>query len=253
MLVIGRQIPAFKQDVPMTITRTKTQDRKNALVIEQEDINAYFKQARIQLQVSLGHTLESPQFRLTDDDKLVAVYLSEDFFARFEAFEHNGGMNNLALFNTATKRDAFAQGQIVEGKHCMNVDRYGSMTARFTLAGAAAPDNNPDHVAYGVFTPCPSDQIALADGRISEEALRKKAEVLLDDYSEFTNGESYRINVEVFERDDQGDFMKVEQSSLTGFHGQERAKAGLQAEAGHYQPVPAYQPRQKQCEDSPEL
>lgn len=236
----------------MTITRTATPDNRWALSIEKEAINAHYKQARIHLRTTFGTTLAKPQLRLTSDNKLVAIYLTDDFDARLESFEYDGGKNNLTMFDTPEERNRFAYKQVLEGNRCMYVGRYGSMTAQFVLEGSPSPTNNPEPSGYGVFTPCPSDQIRLDDGYISDEQLLKKAESLLDEYTQFVNGESYQVNVDVFERNDHGNFLKCEHAAFKGFHGQDRALAGLHAEASHYQPVPDYRPSQDMASDQPE-
>lgn len=213
--------------------------------ITREDINAHFKKASIELELTHEVSGDDLHFRLDDSNRLVVGYLShDDSPSDWDAFGYEDGNDEFKEFRSERERDEYIEDQESKGLTCFVVNRYKQSQVHYSVAGTQTyPDMRWDVAPSGVFTPCQENQERFKAGTITEDNLIEWANSSLDEYSKYCNGEVFGCCVDTFELQGDGSFEIVEDDACWGMTGADYATESLKSDyLASYKEVPEWKP-----------
>lgn len=229
--------------------------------ITKEDVNAYFKKASIELDLTFEPDGDNLTFKLTNDTnpKLVVGYLNHDPHpTEWDEFGYEDGNDDFEdfSFRSVGDRDDYVAEQKEAGRVCFIVNKYQHGQVHYSVAGTRSyPDMRWDVSPCGVFTPCEENQERFKRGDVTEAQLIEWANQTLDTYSDYCNGATYGCCVDTFEVQADGSFEKIEDEACWGLIGHEQSQKSLENDfMSGLVDVPKYEPASRaDLDDTPTL
>lgn len=206
----------------------RDQDDNDQTVFHNLDANRHFNQDYISLRLDCEIVGQNPIFQL-EGETLVVGYLTPD--SDVMEFDFSEG-ESLKVFRSQGERDTYFMAMQENDRNPLLVERYSHSADHYSVIGTKDyPDRQFDVVPSAVYTPSTDMLDELKSGAIDEKELIQRANLTLDSYSDWANGNVYGAVIEKFKYDADAEVWEPSEASdsVWGMIGHEAAEAELKS------------------------
>lgn len=206
----------------------RDEENNDQIVFHKLDVNRHFSQDYISLDLDCEIVSQSPIFQL-EGETLVIGYLTPD--SDVMDFDFSEG-ESLKVFRSQGERDTYFMAMQENDRNPLLVERYSHSADHYSVIGTKDyPDRQFDVVPSAVYTPSTDMLDELKSGAIDEKELIQRANLTLDSYSNWANGNVYGAVIEKFKFDADAEVWEPSEASdsVWGMIGYESAEAELKS------------------------
>jgi hypothetical protein len=208
----------------------------NQITLQKDPVNQFYRERYVELELEHEPVDDTVIVKHdADTDELVVGYLTHDNDLQWDCWDlpssvrsEIGDQGLLVEFRSEMERDEYMEEMAKEGEICFVVDKYEHGNVHYSIeATGSYPDRRWDVAPCGVYVLDADTKERLKSGDIDEEQVREITNSLLDNFSDFCNGDGYGCTVEKFEKNEEGDWEQKSEDSCWNFIGRSHAEQSL--------------------------